>query len=132
MSEALRAILRAKVTADGGYDEVGKRIGISGPGLHDLLSGKTASSFAVPALYRLYSIDPLEHLPIDEEQMEWLRLLEEIRAAGRDPKAVVRTIRELVLPSTQADPAPPLEPQLPEDKGPGGRPGRVRTRGTRE
>jgi hypothetical protein len=133
LRDDLRLLLRGKVTDGDGYDLVAKRVGISGPALHDLLSGKTASSFAVPALCRLYGIDPLEYLPLDDEQLEWLRILEELRATGRDAKSIVRNFRELALPP----PTPPsdaiqtpVEPPL--EKPTRGRPGRVRTRGTRE
>jgi hypothetical protein len=88
LRDDLRSLLRSKVVADGrGYDEVAKLVGISGPNLHGLLSGKIASSFAVPALCKLYGIDPLEYLPLDDDQLEWLKLLEELKASGKDPRA---------------------------------------------
>lgn len=132
LREDLRALLLSKVTDDGrGYDVIGKQVGISGPNLHGLLNGKIASSFAVPALCKLYGIDPLEYLPLDEEQLDWLRVLEELKAAGRDPRSVVRIVRELALPSPAAPPAPET-PAAPPEKISRGRPGRVRSRGTHE
>jgi hypothetical protein len=141
LRDDLRALLRSKVDkASGGegYDVVGARVGISGPGLHDLLSGKTSSSFAVPALCKLYGIDPLEYLPLDEEQLEWLHLLDELRSAGKDPRAILQNLRALALP-----PAPDPEPSQPAAPPPKpapvvatqvsrARPGRVKSRGTGE
>jgi hypothetical protein len=135
LRDDLRALLRAKVdreTGGEGYDVVAKRVGISGPALHDLLSGKTASSFAVPALCKLYGIDPLEYLPLDDEQLEWLRILEELKASGRDPKTVLKSFRDLALPPPAPSVAPPTADPPPPEKPSRGRPGRVRTRGTRE
>jgi hypothetical protein len=121
LNDDLRAVLRAKVVADEGYDKVGKRVGTSGPNLHSLLHGKIASSTAVPALCKLYGIDPLEHLPLDEEQLEWLRILEELKAVGKDPRTVIKSFRDLVLPEPSRTDPPSA-----------GRPGRARSRGTRE
>lgn len=135
LRDDLRALLRAKVdreTGGDGYDVVAKRVGISGPALHDLLSGKTASSFAVPALCKLYGIDPLEYLPLDDEQLEWLRIFEELKATGRDPRTVLKSFRDLALPPAQPQSPPPAPDPLPPEKPSRGRPGRVRTRGTRE
>lgn len=101
MDDTLRKLLRAKVDkkqGGEGYDVVGARLGISGPGLHDLLSGKTESSTVVPALCKLFGIDPLEHLPLDEHQLELLRILEKLKEAGRDPKTIVKSFRDISLP----------------------------------
>jgi len=133
LRDDLRALLRSKIDrayGGEGYDVVAQRIGISGPALHDLLSGKTSSSFAVPALCKLYGIDPLEYLPLDEEQLEWLRILEELRASGKDPRAIVQSLRALALPGpSPAASEPPPQPPEPVSRA---RPGRVKTRGTRE
>jgi len=134
LREDLRALLRSKVVADGrGYDEVAKLVGISGPNLHGLLSGKIASSFAVPALCKLYGIDPLEYLPLDDEQLEWLKLFEELKASGKDPRAFVKSLRDLALPAPSPHrPAEPVPAMAPTETVSRARPGRVRTRGTRE
>jgi hypothetical protein len=134
LRDDLRALLRSKVVADGrGYDEVAKLVGISGPNLHGLLSGKIASSFAVPALCKLYGIDPLEYLPLDEEQLDWLKLLEELKASGKDPRALVSSLRSLALPLSPTPRTPePAPPPLAEGPVSRARPGRVRTRGTHE
>lgn len=126
----LRELLRSKVVADGrGYDEIGRLVGISGPNLHGLLSGKIASSFAVPALCKLYGIDPMEYLPLDDEQLEWLRIFEELKASGKDPRSLVENFRALLLPGQQT--SVPSSPSGPEQVS-RARPGRVKSRGTRE
>jgi len=133
LRDDLRALLRLKVdkaTGGDGYDVVGARLGISGPGLHDLLSGKTSSSFVVPALCKMYGIDPLEYLPLDDEQLDWLHTLEELRSAGKDPRAILQNLRGMVLPAPP-DPAPPPPPAVPVPVS-RARPGRVKTRGTGE
>lgn len=94
MPEGLRETLKDKVVAyEGGYRGVGKRIGISGASLHRLLKGQAASSKALPALCKLFSVDVLDYLPLTPDQLSWLRFLEDAKAAGRDPASFEAALR---------------------------------------
>ena len=96
LPDELRETLQAHVQAyEGGYRAVGKRIGISGAALHRLLKGQAASSKALPALCRLFGLDLTDYLPLDPEQQAWLRLLDDLRLAGKDPQQLEQAMRTL-------------------------------------
>src|SRR5262245_46488870 len=98
LNPALRPKIKQLIEAhEGSYRGVAKRLNISYASLHRLSSGVTKSSTVVPDLLRLFSLDLAEHLEVNgelnDEQIAWLQLLDDIRRAGKSPRAIETSVR---------------------------------------